>query len=334
MPRSMTRFGASVGLAMSCVGTATAALGPCSHGSCFTQYQCLLNECNDNFNDDHPDNDDYYDQNAWEQCRGGASAHRAACTNGVDQPVLDIFWAQFINNLESCIDEFGEDGDNPNEVNLEECLEEALEDYKQLIDNWLGDNPNSCGGQAVPQDAGGLMFLGPMESLRSAAIQAGNPEGKFPTPANSTVSVMAGVGSGAVAYDASAIACVKSAIAITIYRTKNGTVVMPVDADLDTSDGTTFNIMLMGGELVDTSAVKLLTVFFDEDDKPVFGEMGLFEIEDSPLTGDWNRDGVVDTDDLVDFLQTHTAAMPRADLNGDETLTTDDTWIFMQGYVN
>lgn len=178
------------------------------------------------------------------------------------------------------------------------------------------------------------MFLGPMESLRSAAIQAGNIEGKFPAPANSTVSVTAGVGSGAVVYDASTVACVKSAIAIAIYRTKTGTVVMPIDADLDTSDGTTFDIMFMGGELVDTSEVKLLTVFFDENDMPVFGEMGLFEIEDSPLTGDWNRDGVVDTDDLVDFMETHSASMPRADLNGDETLTTDDTWVFLQGYVN
>lgn len=332
MPRCLT----AVGLA-SCVTGAMGAVFsvPCSTGTCFQQYQCRLDRCNDIFNNDHPDNDDYLNSEAWAQCREGASLHRAACRNGVGKPHLEVYWQEFINHLKSCIDEFVAGGQSPNPVNLTDCVEEALQHYREQLDDVTPPAQDACEGQAVPRDAYGNMFLGKMETLRSAAIVQGNADGKFPVAVNSTASVSAGDGiRQGVAYDASQMACVKSAMAIAIYRTKTGTVVLPMDADLDTSDGTHFDIMFFGSSLVDTDEVMLVTVFFDENDKPVFGEYGWFEIEQSPLTGDWNRDGVVNADDLIDFLESHSAGMPRADLNGDEALTSDDTWIFLQGYID
>lgn len=271
--------------------TGSAFSATCNNGTCMAQYRCLLNKCNDQFNNDDPAHDDYKDEYAWQNCREGARAHRAACLSGTNWQVLEVFWAAFIQDLKDCIKDFGEDGDNPNPENLFDCFEESLQNYRDQLENNAPDpDPDACAGQAVPRGLYGSMFIGRMETLRSAAVQQGNPDGWFSVTANSTVSVSAGEGvHGGVAYDAAQIACVKSAMAIAVYRTKDGTAVVPMDADLNTADGTTFDVMFFGSALVGTDEVMLLTIFFDEQDKPVFGEYGWFRVEQSPFSGEIGR---------------------------------------------
>ncbi len=297
--------------------------------SCFDLYISDLQGCNDSFNDSsHPN---YLNNQAWNACRSGAIDARNACQNSENDPRIDDFWNEFISNLQSCIDTFGENSDDPaaNPENLQDCIEQALANLRQQLDNLTEDEP--CDSDLIPQNSyHGSVYVGPMNTLELAASQLGSTDGKYPVKVNTSMNISSGINiTPGGQYDASQIPCIKSAIAIAIYQTKFGTSVIPMDADFDTSDGTNFDIMFFGNDLIDASDVSILTIFFDQNDLPSFGELGHFTIEGSSIPGDWNRDEVLNTQDAIDFLDSYEAQTKRTDLNNDNQINTEDVEEFV-----
>ncbi len=333
----MTFLG-TIGLAVCSSGAASLTMIPCG-ASCFREYLCKLQECNDRFNNPEPPSDDYQDAMAWWMCREGARSFRSSCEDdptGEHAAVREMFWNEFLANLRACIDLFGEGSDDPaaNEDNLYDCIEEALAHYRQELENYFNDLEDACGENEVPASWGGGMFVGQMDALQLAAVELGNLDGKYPVVVNSSVGVTAGINvSAGSPYDVGQMPCIKSAISIAIYQTKTGVAVEPIDADIDTSDGTTFDILFFADKLVDAKEVMLLNVFFDENDTPRMGEVGIFTIQDSPISGDWNRDEVLNTQDVIDFLDSYNAQTKRADITDDGIVDPADAVEFTEDYT-
>lgn len=322
--------------AASCFSVQACAASEAPITSCFAQYIQNLNDCNEQFNHNDPSNpndDVYVNGPAWEQCRAAANDSRDACEEHSDHAnLLRGLWTELINSLKACIDTFGPDSDNPhaNPENLQECVQEALDQYRDRIAD-IPDSPNACQSDLIPRGAYGDMYVGTMDALRLAAISAGQADGRYKTKVNRTVGITAGIGiSAGNEYNVSQIACAKSAIALEIYQTKNGTEIIAVDADLDPSDGIHFDMLFFGSKLKDATDVAVLAVYFDEHGYPLFGEMGEFVIEDSPISGDWNRDEVLNTQDVIDFLDSYDAQTKRADLNNDDQVNTEDAQQFSE----
>lgn len=302
--------------------------------SCFKQYMDNLRDCNDQFNDDDPgdpNDDQYVNSAAWEQCRNAANDFCDACEQNSDSTnLLNGFWNELITSLKACVDTFGEHVNDPaaNPENLQECVEEALDQYRDRLESIPSDH-SACDSDLIPTgnqgNLYGSVYVGTMDALRAAAIGAGNNDGKYPTKVNKTVGISAGVSvTPGNPYNVSQIPCVKTAIAFQIYQTKSGTEILPIDADLDTSDGVSFDIMFFGDKLVDATDVAVLAIYFDENDFPLFGEMGKFTIINSPIAGDWNRDEVLTPQDITDFLNSYNAQTNRADLNEDNQVDQQD----------
>lgn len=291
--------------------------------TCFDQYLSDLETCNDFFNDQN--NPNYHNAQAWGACRDGARNARSTCEDfGID-PLADDIWNEFLDNLKNCIDTFGENSDNPaaNPENLQDCIEVALDTLRQQLENLLGDD--ACDDELIPQNIHNSVYVGKMTALELAAIETGATDGKYPVKVNTSMTVSAGINmTPGGQYDAGQIPCVKSAVAIAIYQTKSGTAVVPMDADMNTSDGTTFDILFFSDQLIDASEVTVLSVFFDDESRPMFAEKGIFTIQESPITGDWNRDEVLNTQDVTDFLDSYNAQTKRADINGDDQVTPED----------
>jgi len=123
--------------------------------------------------------------------------------------------------------------------------------------------------------------------------------------------------------------CIKNALLVSIYQTKAGPVVNVEDADLDTSDGVQFDIHVIAENVVDAVDITLIGIYFDENFMPQFAELGTLEIQDSPITGDWNRDEVLNTQDVIDFLASYDAQTKRADINNDTQVTPEDAVDFI-----
>lgn len=52
-------------------------------------------------------------------------------------------------------------------------------------------------------------------------------------------------------------------------------------------------------------------------------------LHDSPTPGDWNRDGIANTRDMLDFVRSFNAKVRRADLTGDGVVDQDDLSAFL-----
>ncbi len=174
-----------------------------------------------------------------------------------------------------------------------------------------------------------------MYALQSAAAQLGSADGKYPVAVNTTLTFSAGINaSPGSPYDVRQIPCVKSAVAIAVYTTKAGAEVLVFDADTDITDGASFDIHLIGTDLVDADSITLMSVFYDERAVPLFAEIGILEIQDSPISGDWNRDEVLNTQDVIDFLDSYSAQTKRADITDDGVVDPADMVEFTEDYTD
>lgn len=304
---------AIAGLITSAALGANPALDPA--GDCQNTHRIDLKECNSEFN--NPASPTYQNQTAFETCTRGALAALNACLAGdPNNPHRE----DFINDLKRCITDWPDGGPA-----YESCLAAALMVYRSRLG-------------LTPQDPCALAPAGtgrtaPMDTLRSAALAMGDPDGKYPVEANSTLSFQAGV-SAAGSYNLAGRPCIKQAELIAIYQTKDGPQAVSLDADPDTSDGVFFDLPIFANRLIDTNELEIIAIYFDDASNPVFMEHATLSILPSPIRGDWNRDQVKDTSDILDFISSFTSQVPRADLNVDGSHNTTDISEFLQDFTD
>lgn len=298
---------------------------PCNTGDCLQRYFCTLSQCNATFDPGTPINQEILD--AREACKNGADARLSACDTGAPVPGLTTEWFVFLDDLARCREQYGADGEDPNPTDLENCYAAVTNSFRARIAN-LG-NPNTCSMTDTNTPFDSMPFYS-IQALEDAAFQAGQTDGRYPVVANSTVGFTSGVGTlTGSQYDVRQIPCIKRAAVIAIYQAKQGVHVEVEDADMNTSDGTHFEVQIVGTKMIDAVHVDLVCVFFDENSTPVIGEIGLLKIKPSPVPGDWNRDEVLNSQDIVDFLDSYDAQTKRADLNGDNQVTPEDVDVYV-----
>lgn len=315
----------------------------CRSGSCAQRMRCQIEQCNDLYDAENPNSGNPYNtydnQVAYDACLAAAGNERSACDDlsggGGDPDILYALWVEFRNEMIACFDDFGPDGRNPNNTLLETCIASTLDGYRHALGQLLNPPTDGCAGGAFPFPTGGLAYAGPMAAIQAAAIEAGQTNGKYQTPVNTSLSFSAGFNMNPdSAYDVKNMPCVKQALLMIVYNTADGVVVENMDADTDTSDGTNFDVHLFANKLKDTQDVYLVTIFFDDFDVPQFAELGVLELQDSPIQGDWNRDEVLNTQDVIDYLSSYSAQTKRADITQDGLVDSDDATAFTQEYTD
>jgi hypothetical protein len=317
----MLLFGVSAGLAMSCVSTASA------QPSCFLQHQGRISDCKRDFNNPQPNPPFSFDNPvAYATCLEGSEADKDLCDANVPDGTRTTLWGQFKNNIDSCIRLFGTDP-----LAFRTCLNSALDTYLDAVDDIL--NPPAAACTPVPAGPTGITSrVGVMESIMQSPLIV---DGKFPVAMQSTLSLTAGFSTAqGTAYDISEISCAKQAVLMAVRQTKDGLVFDFIAADLDTADGVNFEAELLASDYVGANDVVLVAIYVDENDDPIFGETALLSIQDSPVQGDWNRDGVKNTHDLIDFIEHFEIQNVRSDVNHDENIDSNDLAEFLATYAN
>ena len=105
-----------------------------------------------------------------------------------------------------------------------------------------------------------------------------------------------------------------------------------VAADMVTSDGADFSVPLYYQKFIGTDDVTFLALFYDENGYPRFAETARVKIQASPVSGDWNRDGVKDQQDLIDYTNHFNAQKKRADVNQDQNIDYNDLSNFLNTF--
>tara|TARA_R110002072_G_scaffold42064_6_gene117671 strand:- start:16905 stop:17888 length:984 start_codon:yes stop_codon:yes gene_type:complete len=286
---------------------------------CFDQFIEDLQTCNTEFDNEYGDWGTHNNPTAYRACRDAAALNHQSCLGGFDESLFRTAFNDFRSNLESCLTNFPAEGDREAR---EDCIAAALAEYRDEVQDIIDDQPTGIDCTPVLDN---ILLLNPIASLEAAGAASGNPSGKYSTQVNTTLNFSAGINPMlGQQYDTAQIACLQQALSIAIYQTKLGFQVVPFDADTDTSDGSVFNLHLIAGDLVHANEVSILNIFYDENNLPVLGELSTIEIENSPMTGDWNRDEVLNSQDIIDFLASYDAQAQRADLNDDEAVTPED----------
>lgn len=323
MSRSKMLFGASAGLAMSCVGTASAQI------SCLLQHMARIQDCERDFDNPAPNPPYSFDDPvAFATCLAGSAADEDACEAGIQSGPRTTLWGEFKDAIEMCIDLFG-----TNPPAFQTCVDSALDTYLDEIDELINPpvppavpcTPVAIGPTGIANRVGAL------ESIMQSPTVA---DGKYPVAMQSTLSLTAGFSTvRGTEYDISTIPCAKQAVLMAIRQSKDGPVFEFIAADLDTADGVTFEAELVASDYVGAEEVVLVALYVDENDDPIFGETALLSIEDSPIQGDWNRDGVKDIQDLIDFVEHFDIQNVRSDVNHDENIDNSDLAEFLATYA-
>jgi hypothetical protein len=322
-------FGASAGLAMSFSTAAFAQSQP--GGSCHDRFIAEIENCNDMFHNPNPQHPDtFLNKNAHEACLEGADDSYGACVDDASRPDLYGAWIVFTAALRDCLNQFPDDND-PAQL---ACLRRALKNYRDTVRALTGNDDDDCAVGAIVSQFGTVQMAGAMDSLRTAATDANLADGKPIVEASSTVRFAAGINTSDQLYDVANIHCIQSAVLLAGYRTKAGVVVGTLDASSQIRDGVEFQISLADLNLVDTDQVALLAVFFDADGVPRLAEFGKLRIAESPVPGDWNRDGAKNAFDLADYFDAFFAQVDRADLNADQSHDASDAQLFLQEFTD
>lgn len=293
-------------------GFAGCAIGDDLAKQCGQDFDHAISNCNDSFH--NPDSPTAEDEHALDVCGDGARAQLEACLNGNDT-TLDA-WEQFVDSLESCYALVPQGGSL-----FEDCLAGKLDLYRFRLGLTPDDDCNSS--------PTGNFHVAQTDSLYNAALDQGNADGKYKVRVNSSLGFQAGV-SATNSYNVGIEPCIKSARLLAVYNTKAGPVARLVDADTDTTNGTHFDFPIFSNKVIDATEITLITLFYNPNSEPVFIEYAPLSIEDSPIQGDWNRDDVLNSQDIIDFLASYDAQTKRADLNNDDQVNTEDAQEFTE----
>ena len=269
-----------------------------------------LQQCNSIFH--NPDHADYNNQNAYETCIDGAQASLIACLSG--HPGSADARSDFIDAIKDCIRLWS--GNTPA---LEACLLGALNTYRVR----LGLSPIDIGDNCGPSSMG-VNGVAPIDSLITAALAMGIADGKYPVEVETSLSFQAGV-SATNSYNIANQPCIKQAELIAIRNTRQGQECTSSDADTETVNGVFFDLPIFANRTVDTKTIDIFVIYYDENSGPAFIEYATLSILDSTVAGDWNRDEVLNSQDIIDFLGSYDAQTGRADLNADGQVDTQDT---------
>ena len=277
--------------------------------SCQDDFDQGIADCDNNFGPDGFRPDEYADQ----ECKQGARDGFQACLDGADRDDLLDAWLGFLAGIRDCINR---DYDNP--TSTEACIDGALILYKHQVEEALGGDDDACD------------FRLPGWSSRIAALaDAQDPGEDIDISAGASMSFNAGAGVASsgneqVNYDVREVDCVKSAMLFEAYPTRQGARVRAVDADTNMSDGVRLRYHASATRLVDAQAVRLFVLYRDDAGVPLFLEHARLGIRETGVGGDWDRDGVRDASDMLEFLGSYSAGVDRADLDGDGSVGEPD----------
>lgn len=293
------------------------SLDPPTPAECRAMLIADIAECNRTFivSTDDPDADNSAAQATLEACIDGAVAASVACHHG--NPATQAAREQFIDDLEECLRLYP--GSTPaDQASLEACLHGTINAYRVTLGLDPIDTSNTCTNTPA-----GALLVAPIDTLRTAALALGATDGKYPVDVNTTLSFQAGV-SATGNYNFDIQPCIKQAELVAFFETKQGVKSITYDADINTSDGTFFDLPIFANRVVDAKEMNLFSIYYDENGAPVFVEYATLKIQDSPISGDWNRDQVLNSQDIADFLDSYNTQTDRADLNEDEQIDQQD----------
>ena len=283
-------------------------------GPCWDQYENELDQC-----DSMPDPITHVG------CTAAAFANYEYCSDDEFNPdFYKDLWDAYLETIKQCAE------DNPvDDDDLRECLMDAYNQYEDdLFELYFPDDDDDCRPTLAQ-----IPRVNPISPLVQLAVAAGYPSGRLPVVADTAISFNAGISANpGNPYNVGQVPCVKSSIAIAVYSTPSGPVSIPFDADLTPANGTTFTYFPSAPDLVGTSSVSIVVMFYDENDMPVLAEQNSITIEDSPIPGDWNRDLSKDYLDVSSFIATFNAELPRADLYNDGVFDIVDVNEFLAMY--
>lgn len=252
-------------------------------------------------------------------CVEGAGVKLVGCASNADGNALLEAWNDFNARLQECLSRFPD-----NEVARKGCIQGAFDMFRMRVRELQGLDPEPFPEQRGGD--GGVQFGWPwleagamMESTAVTRVKAG-----------STFEITGGLRRSANSGNFRSLDRAASAgILLAIYETESGFESFPVDAVTAFQTGARFSASFPAFRHVHSERVHLVGVYFDQQGVPVAAEVGEVMLHDSPTPGDWNRDGIVNTRDMLDFVRSFNAKVRRADLTGDGVVDQDDLSAFL-----
>ncbi len=258
------------------------------------------------------------DPDADASCFSAAQMKLSACASGGNGEALLEAWNEFNARLRDCLRDYPD-----NEAARQACINGAFSAYRIRVRVILGLDPDPFSEQGGPESRG---------------VQFGWPwlAASDPVETDSQFRVIGGLRhTRAERRSRNFVPLTETAtmgILLVIHETAEGLASMPVDATTDLSAGIHFKASFPASRHVDADRVHLMGVYFDAQGVPVAAQMDRVMLQDSPISGDWNRDGVRDHRDMLDFVRSYNAKVSRADLNADGVVDGDDLAAFLRAF--
>lgn len=298
-------------------GQAIADDNPCVTGDCWDCFVLEIDSCDALFDDE----DDLPLNTA---CANAAGDAWIACMAEGDREDINEAWNTLFERLQQCEQRF----ETP--VAIQMCADVAWEAFKNRLEEIIDAVDQDCREQMVNPESNRASYT--LIDILDSQEVGRTYENQITASVGQTVSLPnAGTGVG---HDVSTVGCVRSAHLLATYRTKHGTVTEFIDHDTNVANGTPLSAYLDPVKLVHANKIILTAVFMDEHGAPVFLETGVVRIQNSPLSGDYNRDMSTDTVDLLDYIDAYGNAIPRADINEDEAIDTTDLGQFVDDFAS
>lgn len=246
------------------------------------------------------------DPDADASCLSVAQMKLSACASGGNGEQLLEAWHEFNSRLRECLHLYPD-----NEAARQACINGAFSAYRIRVRVILGLDPDPFPEQGGPEGRG---------------VQFGWPwlAASDPVETDSPFRVIGGL------RHTRAERRSRNFVPLTEAATMG--ILLVTHATTDLSAGIHFKASFPAARHVDSDRVHLMGVYFDAQGVPVAAQMDRVMLQDSPIPGDWNRDGVRDHRDMLDFVRSYNAKVSRADLNADGVVDGDDLAAFLRAF--